>query len=1089
MSNRYWRRVGPKLAGWIVSAIVVLFAGLALARMSGVASVSRAAPSAGITIDQIVASGLSNPVHVTHAGDGSGRLFVVEQPGRIRIIKNGVLLGTPFLNITDRVLCCGERGLLSVAFSPSYGGNGYLYVNYTRKPDGATVVSRFRVTLNPDVAAAASEQIVLTVAQPYANHNGGQIAFSPTDGYLYIGMGDGGSGGDPQKLAQNPAELLGKLLRIDVETGQPLTYTIPATNPFTQAAGYRGEIWALGLRNPWRFAFDRANGDVYIGDVGQNLWEEIDYQAAGQGGLNFGWRCREGTHTYTTEPPCNDPALLATFTAPIAEYNHSDGQSVTGGAVYRGALYPALVGRYYYADYVQGKIWSVRKTGSNPDTWSVPVLELDTGITISSFGEGEDGELYVCDYGGTVRRLADVNGPSPNLTTSTKRAEPAAADPGEVLTFSIRLLNTGGLANATAWLTDVIPVGLTYVPGSLTATRGAVNDISAPTLYWNGALTPDKQITLTYRVTATGAVTGSLVNTARLTSAAFQPITLTSAVFVPRSVFTSTHRDFILPGTQPNQLRAEIRPPMDCDICHSAPIYDKWRGSLMGQAGRDPLMWAALAAANHDAPGSGEFCLRCHTPSGWLAGRSHMADGSTLQPDDIAAGVSCALCHRLVDVVPSTGDEAAPIDAQIRQQLQLSGTLPITTHVGSAMMIVDPDDNRRGPFALGSTFAYHTAKQTDLFNQSSQAVTRSRVCGTCHNVENPALAWDAARGQFWPNQADQPAPSVDTGQLFPIETTYEEWRKSQFAATGVLLRKFAGAKPDGVVRACQDCHMTRATGQAADAQFNPMQRDCATTGCLPVHDLVGGNTWTPQLLQDGRWRLNAASESSYLNDTVSSARQMLRKAATLTATLAMSGSDKVALVRVTNDTGHKLPTGYAEGRRMWINVQARDAGGNVIYESGAYNPATAVLTHDAQARVYEVLQGITPELAALVKLPPGASFHFVLNNTVVKDNRIPPRGYTQAAFDTPGLRPIGAAFADGQYWDDVVYTVPTQTTSVLATLYYQTSSKEYIDFLRRNGGVDGETLGRLWDTIKSPPEVMAVAWSPGWSFYLPIVLR
>jgi glucose/arabinose dehydrogenase len=354
-----------------------------------------------ITIEEVVASGFAAPVHVTHAGDGSGRLFVVEQGGRIQVVKAGST--SLFLDIADRVEFFRERGLLSVVFPPNYGAKGYFYVNYSRIEDGATVVARYRVTGDPDVADSDSEEIVLLIAQPYINHNGGQLAFGPDDGYLYIGMGDGGSSGDPENRAQDPQSLLGKMLRIDVETGNPLTYTVPASNPFTQDPGYRDEIWALGLRNPWRFSFDRATRDLYIGDVGQNAWEELDLEAAGSpGGVNYGWRCREGTHTYNTQPPCDDPSFLDTLTDPIIEYGREEGKAVTGGFVYRGSDYPSLVGRYFYADYVAGKIWSLDTEAGGP-----PELELDTSLNISSFGEDEEGELYVVDRsGGTIRRLA-----------------------------------------------------------------------------------------------------------------------------------------------------------------------------------------------------------------------------------------------------------------------------------------------------------------------------------------------------------------------------------------------------------------------------------------------------------------------------------------------------------------------------------------------------------------------------------------------------------------------------------------------------------------------------------------------------------
>jgi uncharacterized repeat protein (TIGR01451 family) len=1057
-----------------------------------------ALPDVDITIDDVIVSGFNRPIQVTHAGDGSDRLFVVEQTGRIWIVRNGAVSPTPFLDLSGLVVCCGERGLLGLAFHPDYGNNGHLYVDYTRSGDGATVIARYTVSADPDLADPTSASILLTIAQPYTNHNGGQLLFGP-DGYLYIGMGDGGSGGDPHNHGQNPDTLLGAMLRIDVDGGSP--YGIPPDNPYVGTGG-ADQIWAIGLRNPWRFSFDRATGDLYIGDVGQNQWEEISTQATGTpGGVNFGWRCREGTHTYNSAPPCDDPAHLATLTDPIAEYSHSEGRSVTGGFVYRGQRYPTLVGRYFYADYVEGKIWSLYQTGADPDTWSAPALELDTGLNISAFGEDEAGELYVVGYSdGTVRRLADVRGPGPDLSSSQKRSSSPNADPGDVVTYTVLLHNTSGPSDHTAFLTDTIPAGLGYIAGSLTATQGTVDETQNPVLRWHGILSPTPQITVTYRVTPTGLVTGSIINRAHLAGPAIPPITLTHALLVPRSVFTTTHASFFLPGTQPGQLQAEIAPPADCDICHSAPVYDRWRGSLMSQAGRDPLMWAALAVANNDAPDAGDYCLRCHTPKGWLEGRSHPADGSALQAGDVDAGVTCALCHRMVDPQPSQTDEATVIDALVRAAL--TSTVPISPP-GSGMTIVDPLDNRRGPFSLGPSFPYHTAYRTDFLGQSAAAVTESRLCGTCHNVHNPALAWDEARGQFWPHSTpiSGTAPFEEVS-LFPIETTFDEWVNSAYATTGVYAPRFAGEKPGGIVRSCQDCHLRRTTGRAADEAFNPVERDCLTTGCLPEHGFVGGNTWVGQIVQDGRWRLHSpASQAEGLDDTGARAHQMLRQAATLTVTLSPSGTlilsptlmlsvtHQVATVRVANESGHKLPTGYPEGRRMWINLRAYDGDGNLVYESGAYDGASGTLTQDADARVYEVKQGITPELAGLLEQAPGKSFHFVLNNTVVKDNRIPPRGYTQSSFDRPGLRPIGASYADGQYWDETTYRLPAKTTRVMATLYYQTASREYVDFLRAGGGVDGDTLGRLWEGSKSPPVVMARAWFPGYAVYLPVIVR
>ncbi len=259
-----------------------------------------------------VLSGLTSPVHVTHAGDASGRLFIVEQRGKIRIAKDGALLSQPFLDIQSRVSCCGERGLLSVAFPPGYASKGHFYVNYTNTA-GNTVIARYRITSNPDVADPASETILLTVNQPYANHNGGQLAFGPRDGYLYIGMGDGGSSGDPQNNAQTPSALLGKILRIDVESGAA-PYALPPSNPFLNNAAYRQEIWATGVRNPWRFSFDRETGDLYIADVGQDKYEEVNVQpAASVGGENYGWNVTEGLHCYV-QTTCSTTG----FTLPVA---------------------------------------------------------------------------------------------------------------------------------------------------------------------------------------------------------------------------------------------------------------------------------------------------------------------------------------------------------------------------------------------------------------------------------------------------------------------------------------------------------------------------------------------------------------------------------------------------------------------------------------------------------------------------------------------------------------------------------------------------------------------------------------------------
>ncbi|MGB9639860.1 MAG: PQQ-dependent sugar dehydrogenase [Anaerolineales bacterium] len=1047
---------------------------------------STAAPDASISVSEVIASGLQSPVDITHVGDGSGRLFVVEQPGRIRIIKQGILLSTPFLDITSLVLYGGERGLLGLAFHPNYKQNGYFYINYTRQTDGATVIARYRVSSNPDVADITSAVILLIVPQPYANHNGGCLKFGP-DGYLYIGMGDGGSGGDPQNYAQNKEALLGKLLRIDVDHGNP--YAIPADNPFVNAPG-ADEIWALGVRNPWRFSFDRLTGDMYIADVGQNAWEEVNFQPANSsGGINYGWRCREGVHPYNSTPPCNDPNFLATLTDPFTEYSHSEGYSITGGFVYRGTRYPNLYGRYFFADYVNGKIWSIKKLSDAPLSWSTRLLELDADFNISSFGEGEDGELYIANYNqGKIHHLTDPSGPvdlTAAVKDSLKTIDTPWADAGEVVTYTIELKNSSLSAFSNAILTDTLPAGLAYVTGSFTATAGTVDESQAPMLKWSGSL-PSGSIIMRYRAQVKPTAKGSQNNTAFLTVNGLPAMTLGASLFTPRPKLNTTSADFILPGTQPNQLQTPLLDSTDCDTCHSAPIYDRWRGSVMSQAGRDPLMWAALAASNNVVPQSGELCLRCHIPNGWLAGHSQDPSGGLMTAQELSNGISCQLCHRLVDPAPPLGsiDQASAIDALIRQNL----THPIPANaIGNAMLIIDPNDNRRGPFELAQSFNYHTAFRTDFLSQSSEAITRSRLCGSCHNVFNPLLSWDAGRQQYWPNSGSSQA-TTDSPPYYPIETTFSEWLNSDFATPdGVYAPQFAGEKPDGIVRACQDCHMTRTSGYAADLGFNPFQRNCGTTGCLATHDLLGANTWLPQLLLNEKWRLHALSDQSYLNQNRQAAQLFLSKAATLNVELLEQSGDKIARVTVINETGHKLPSGYPEGRRMWINLRAYNSNGNLVQEYGAYNPTTGEVANNT--KIYEVQQGITTELANLLSIDAGQSFHFLLNNAVLKDNRIPPRGFTNTKFDKDGLRPIGAIYTDGQYWDTTDFSVPPDTAHVVVTLYYQTASSEYLNFLLENGGLDGQRLNQLAQITPNTPQIVQVALYPQLHYYFPLLLR
>ena len=345
---------------------------------------------------EIVASGLSNPLHLT-APPGDDRLFVVEQPGRIRIVRDGRLLEEPFLDITGKVESGGERGLLSVAFHPEFAQNGLFYVDYTEAGSGDTRVERYTVSASdPDRADPASATPILSVAQPYANHNGGQLAFGP-DGMLYVGLGDGGGAGDPDENGQDPSTLLGSLLRLDVDGGDP--YAAPDDNPLVGDPDGRDEIWAYGLRNPWRYAFDPVDGLLYIADVGQRDREEVNAVDAARGGLNFGWDVLEGDACF--EPPggCDRTGL----TGPVLVYGHDEGCSVTGGRVYRGDALPGLRGHYFYADLCAGWVRSFRLSGGDvteAEEW--PLGDLGS---ILSFGEDAAGELYVLSSNGNVYRL------------------------------------------------------------------------------------------------------------------------------------------------------------------------------------------------------------------------------------------------------------------------------------------------------------------------------------------------------------------------------------------------------------------------------------------------------------------------------------------------------------------------------------------------------------------------------------------------------------------------------------------------------------------------------------------------------------
>jgi glucose/arabinose dehydrogenase len=429
-------------------------ASLALAAaVLGLAATPLPAAAQGLALTTVErATGLVLPVALAHAGDGSGRLFIVQQTGEIMILDGDQVLAAPFLDLSGVVISGGERGLLGLAFHPDYATNGAFFVNYTRTVGTQlqTVVARYTVSADPDVADAGSEEVLLTYDQPAGNHNGGQLAFGP-DGFLYVSSGDGGGGGDPRENGQALDTLLGKVLRIDVDGSDPgLPYAIPPSNPFVGVAGARGEIWAYGLRNPWRLSFDRRRGDLWIADVGQASWEEVSLQpAASPGGENYGWDCREGFH------PFNDPngdlnadCPAGGFVDPVLEYSSQSGSgrcSVTGGFRYRGAGAPRLGGVYLFADFCSGEI-----LGTVPrcdGLWEARVLH-DAPFNVTAFGEDEAGEVYVTEYVGDASPTSKVHllalepgSGGPDLAAAPDPLDFGTVEAGDTVTAVLTLTN------------------------------------------------------------------------------------------------------------------------------------------------------------------------------------------------------------------------------------------------------------------------------------------------------------------------------------------------------------------------------------------------------------------------------------------------------------------------------------------------------------------------------------------------------------------------------------------------------------------------------------------------------------------------
>jgi hypothetical protein len=479
----------------------------------------------------------------------------------------------------------------------------------------------------------------------------------------------------------------------------------------------------------------------------------------------------------------------------------------------------------------------------------------------------------------------------------------------------------------------------------------------------------------------------------------------------------------------------------------------------MAQAARDPLFWATMTIAEQDAPASGDLCLRCHTPKGWLEGRSTPTDGSALLDAD-RDGVTCHFCHKSVKptapgVNPYSGDADYTSGTYPADQLYIGSMTDPVAVSANGMYIVDSIDYRRGPYVDAEP--PHNFYYSPFHRDAS-------ICGTCHDVSNPAFTKDGS-GKYVPNDFDTPPPDSNPYSMFPVERTFSEWKYSAYnTSSGVYAPQFGGNRD--TVRTCQDCHMRDVTGKGAKGG-TPVRSD------LGLHDMTGGNTFIPNIINLAFPDDNVDQES--LDSGVVRATRMLELASTMSGSTSAQESQHLLNVHIVNETGHKLPSGYPEGRRIWINVRAWDTGDNLVYESGAYNSATGELSHDAEVKIYQIKPGISATLSGTVSLPAEPSFHFVLNDTIYSDNRIPPRGFTNANYEMIQSPPVGYSYPDGQYWDDTEYLIPGSADSVHVTLYYQTTSKEYVEFLRDENVTDtlGQLMYDLWSANgKSAPVVM-----------------
>ncbi|MAF66566.1 MAG: hypothetical protein CMJ84_13030 [Planctomycetes bacterium] len=513
------------------------------------------------------------------------------------------------------------------------------------------------------------------------------------------------------------------------------------------------------------------------------------------------------------------------------------------------------------------------------------------------------------------------------------------------------------------------------------------------------------------------------------------------------AVFDMTLRDFVISGTHAGQVGpGVILDSNSCVSCHGTydtenSPYDTWEGSLMAQAGRDPLFWAQMTNANQDVANVGYFCMRCHVPNTFVSGHAYDADGSTLDDFD-RDGVSCHFCHSMVDPLYD------PASSPPEDVATLATLDSVPAHYGNSMFVLDHEGKVRGPYddANGPHANIHSPFHRD-----------GEMCGTCHDVGNLAVTLQSD-GTYTYNGLNAPTPTEDPWEQFPLERTFSEWKLSAFANGGIDMGGLFGGDGDPVVSSCQDCHMPKVEAQGAS--YGPMRTD------LAKHEFAGASAWVLEIIG-----LLYANDPAVDPAAIAVGRQKAIEMVERAATLGLSVVDGELRVRVTNQSGHKIPTGHIEGRRIFLNVKVFDEEDDLLVEYGHYDYDTAHLDTDT-TKVYEMHVGLSAAAAAATGFPEGVTTHMALADTIEKDNRIPPRGFSNGRFERAGAPVVGAVYADGQYWDDTLFSLPDGADRAEATLYYQTVTRHYIEALRDGNHTNhwGETLYRLWlQTNKGAP--------------------